>query len=90
MVGLFKFLANVFREGTQESFGRVFALPFLASSWAIGTASGVMQLMKGQSDVLDVVATLFTAGLALFTGSKVLALKGSKALPTAAAPEAQG
>jgi hypothetical protein len=69
------YIANIFREGTRESFGRIMALPFLLSSWGIGTASGITALIRHES-AFDDVAELATIGIALFTGSKLLSFRG--------------
>lgn len=75
MGNLFAFLANTFREGTPESFGRVYALPFLLSACTLSTVSGAMAIHQGVP-VTDDVASLALIGLTLFTGSKYLSMKG--------------
>lgn len=66
-----QFIAGLFSDALP-SYGRVFGVPFLLSSWAIGTAHGVMSVARGQGGVLDTVWTLAGIGIALYTGSKSL------------------
>lgn len=76
---MLSYLANVFREGTKESFGRVVSLPFLFSSWALLTGGGVLEIIEHKAAPLDTGATLALIGVGLYTGSKALSLKGRQA-----------
>lgn len=76
MQALIAFFGNAFREGTKESFGRIVALPFLFSSWALLTVGGVLEIVANKSAPIETAATLAVVGAGLFTGSKMLSLKG--------------
>lgn len=77
MRALTTFLANMLREGTQESFGRVVGAIFLLGSFGLSMADGIMSLRHGAS-ALDAAASLAVTGWSLFTMSKVLYIKGQK------------
>lgn len=73
-------LSHALLDGDKEnkaSFGRIAAMPFLLSALCLQTAEGIMMLRRGDS-VIDSVVTLAMIGMALFTGSKILSMKGSK------------
>lgn len=70
-------LSHALKDGNKASFGRLAAMPFLLSALCLQTAEGIMMLRRGES-VIDAVVTLAMIGMALFTGSKVLSMRGTK------------
>jgi hypothetical protein len=69
------FLREVLQDGNKGSFGRVIALPYFGSSLALILADGIYSLSRGES-ALDAGVMLASIGFALFTGSKLLSIKG--------------
>jgi hypothetical protein len=65
-----RFFSTIFLDHrSTPSFGRVVAVPFLLSSWAIGTALGAFQIYQGK-DATDTLWMLAGVAFAFYTGSK--------------------
>lgn len=75
MPSLRSFLRATLLDRDKASYSRVFALPFLAGSFALSMADGIVSLCQSKS-ALDAAASLALIGLSLFTGSKALSLRG--------------
>ena len=86
-MGVKAFLKGTLHDKGTPSYSRIFALPFLGGSFVLGVIDGVVSLVNKNS-ALDAVASLAIIGIALFTGSKALSIKGMtfNAGPDAPAP----
>jgi hypothetical protein len=72
---LFAFLRETMLDGDKAGFGRVWAIPFLFSSWALQTAQAIVSIVNGQS-VIEECVTMAAIAITLYTGSKMLTIKG--------------
>lgn len=72
---MFEFIKRVLNDEDMTNDGRVYALPFLFSAWGLGTASGVVGIVKGEG-IIEIISTLAIIGISLYTGNKYLELKG--------------
>ena len=72
---LIAFFRGALLDGSKSSFGRIVALPFLASSFSLLTVGGIVDLCSGEIPI-ESAATLATIGLSLFVGSKFMSIKG--------------
>jgi hypothetical protein len=77
---MFAFITRILNDDDMTNDGRVYALPFLLSAWGIGTAAGVVGIIKGEG-VIDVVSTMALIGFSLYTGNKFLELRGKSSSP---------
>ncbi len=82
---LFAFVRETMLDGDKAGFGRVWAIPFLFSSWALQTTQAVVSIVNGQS-VIEECITMAVIAISLYTGSKMLTIKG-KSVELGSGPE---
>lgn len=71
MVTLWRLFWDKMLEKDRTNYGRIMGVPFFLSAWGIGTADGIVEIVRG-GDPMFVVLELAGIGVALYTASKTL------------------
>jgi hypothetical protein len=66
---MFKTISGKILETKRTNYGKLIALPFFLSAWTIGTASGIMDVIRNTQSI-GTMLEMAGIGIALYTSSK--------------------